>query len=103
MRTTARITSSQTPSSFFQTQRPTPFFPLSEEKKTPRDPLPEGVSVFPYPIFDGFESWNRVLPSVQEPIALVSVDFASPKMMDPKKRYFILETVFALKSVDFVS
>ena len=44
-----------------------------------------------------------VRPSVQKPIALESVDFASPKLRGSEKRDSIIVTVFALKSVDFVS
>ena len=49
--------------------------------------------------------FSKMRPSVSpcESRALVSVDFATPKMMDSQKRHFILETVFTSKSVDFVS
>ena len=46
---------------------------------------------------------NCVRPSVQKPIALVSVDFASPKVMGSKKRYSISDTLFAFKSFDLAS
>ena len=44
-----------------------------------------------------------VRPSVQTPIALESVDFASPKMWGSKKRHSIIATIFTFKSVGFAS
>ena len=42
-------------------------------------------------------------PSVHEPVARLSVDFASLEMMGSKKRHFILDVVFAFKLVDLSS
>ena len=86
--------------------------------------MAEGVSVLSYPFFVGFQSWKGILknvcphfqlldfrvgahfsklcprvrapvrPSVQKPIALKSVDFASPKMVGSKKRHIPFWTPF---------
>ena len=37
----------------------------------------------------------------QEPIALVSANFAWPKIVGPQKRYFISDTVFVCKWTHF--
>ena len=79
--------------------------------------MAEGVSVLRYPFFDGcslrkgvsensfFEIASesaRERPSIQNPIALESVDFASAKMAGSKTNS-ITATVSGFKSVDFAS
>ena len=64
-------------------------------RNRPRPTKAEGASVFSYPFFVGFHSrrgvsknrFSKSRPSVQEPIALVSVDFSSPKVMGTEKRH----------------
>ena len=82
-----------------------------------RAAMAEGVSVLRYPFFDGcslrkgvfknsfFEiapASARERPSVQNPIALESVDVASAKMAGSKTNS-IIATVSGYKSVDFAS
>ena len=79
--------------------------------------MAEGVSVLPYSFFGGCGLWKgisknsffgiapagaRERPSVQNPIALESVDFASAKMAGSGANS-IIATVSGFKSVDFVS
>ena len=40
-------------------------------------------------------------PFAQEPVAILSVDFSSPKLRGSKKKYFVFAAVFLLISVDF--
>ena len=56
------------------------------------------MSVLSYPLFDRYHLevvFSKLRPSVQEPIALVSVDFASSKRIGSKKRQIPFRTLFS--------